>query len=144
MSPGRWSRTVASVALVACALAASGCGGRCRADAAREEAFQAAWQGNTETMRTLIGRDPSIANARQCPPDQTAIGRLFAWRMSAGTASVLHVAARQGHHLLVGLLLAAGAEVDARDREAATALHVAAQYGHDEVVAIAPGRGRHD
>ena len=87
-------------------------------------------------MRTLIGRDPSIANARQCPPDEMAIGRLFAWRMSAGTTSVLHVAARQGHHLLVGLLLAAGAEVDARDREAATALHVAARSGHDEVVQL--------
>ena len=95
-------------------------------------------------MRRLIGRDASIANARQCPPDETAIGRLFAWRMSAGTTSVLHVAARQGHHLLVGVLLAAGAEVDARDREAATALHVAAQYGHDEVVQLLLECGRHD
>ena len=137
MSPGRRNRTVLWVALLVCALGASNGGGRCRADdGEHKEAFQAAWRGDIETMRRLIGRDASTTNARQCLPDEMAIGRLFAWRMSAGTTSVLHVTARQGHHLLVGVLLAAGAEVDARDREAATALHVAAQYGHDEVVQL--------
>jgi ankyrin repeat protein len=47
---------------------------------------------------------------------------------------VLHIAARQGHADFAAMLVKAGANVEARDSEAATPLHPAAQYGHDEVV----------
>lgn len=51
-------------------------------------------------------------------------------------ASVLHRAAHHGHDLIVRLLLAAGADIQARDVVGNTPLHVAAQAGHNRVVKI--------
>lgn len=51
-------------------------------------------------------------------------------------ASVLHRAAHHGHDLIVRLLLAAGADIHARDVVGNTPLHVATQAGHNRVVKI--------
>lgn len=51
-------------------------------------------------------------------------------------ASVLHRAAHHGHDLIVRLLLAAGADIQARDVVGNTPLHVATQAGHNRVVKI--------
>jgi ankyrin repeat protein len=132
-----WWTTIAFTSVIAGALSAVGCSHQCQAgDPRRLAAFEAAWLGDIEKMRGLIAQDRALANARACSPRGDLITWIIAWRTGAGETSVLHVAARQGHDDFVRLLLASGAEVDARDRLVATPLHLAAQYGHDEVVGL--------
>ena len=50
--------------------------------------------------------------------------------------TALMVAARYGHLEVVKVLLAKGADVNAKDNAGNTALMVAAKYGHPEVVKI--------
>lgn len=134
---GWWETTIVSAALIVVALTAFSCGEPCQiGDPHRLAAFEAAWRGDTEKMRGLIAQNSALANARACSPRGDLMSRIIAWRTGAEETSVLHVAARQGHGDFVRLLLASGAEVDARDSFVATPLHLAAQYGHDEVVGV--------
>ena len=126
----------ALIALMSAAAFATGCGTPCADDPDREAAFDAAWRNDLEAMRRLIARNPRAASTGQCAPPDTLIGRLVARQLGAGTPTVLHIAARQGHAEFAAMLLKAGADVEARDSEAATPLHPAAHYGHDEVVRV--------
>jgi len=126
------------IATTACALAAFGCAGQCRDDdPGRMAAFQAAWAGDTEAMRRLIAPSSELANARQCPPRETLMGKLVSRQIGAGTTSVLHVGARQGHNEFVALLLANGADVDARGRDTP----LAETFGDSRIEALLRGRG---
>lgn len=51
-----------------------------------------------------------------------------------GSCTALHLAAEEGHTVVVKALIKAGADTDARDRLQKTALHDAARNGHLEVV----------
>lgn len=53
----------------------------------------------------------------------------------------LHIAATLGHCVIVRLLLAAGAMVDAVDRNQNTPLHCAAEHGHHLVIEVLLGAG---
>ena len=136
-SQSRWRTTIVVTAMLAGGSVLPGCGERCQnADPLQLAAFEAAWRGDTDRMRGLIAQNSALANARECEPPHNLASWIIARQMGAGTTSVLHVAARQGHSEFVTLLLANGAEVDARDGLAASPLHLAAQYGHDESVAL--------
>ena len=54
----------------------------------------------------------------------------------------LHRAFEQGHIDVVEQLLAAGAEINAKDRAGLTALHYAIRAGHDEVLCTLSTEGR--
>jgi len=60
--------------------------------------FAAAERGDVEAVRALLAADPDLVRAR----DETG-------------ATALHVAAFHGHHAVADVLLAAGADVNARD-----------------------------
>ncbi|KAI8482120.1 hypothetical protein Bbelb_401100 [Branchiostoma belcheri] len=85
-----------------------------------EEALrEAAWEGDTDRVKQLLaeGVNPNAA------------GGLLHW-------TSLHQAARYGHHETVSALLAAGADVNARDDDHDSALHWAAWGGHHETVSV--------
>ncbi|CZT07396.1 uncharacterized protein RCO7_07340 [Rhynchosporium graminicola] len=49
-------------------------------------------------------------------------------------STVMHIAARKGHHTIVRLLSECGVEVSARDNAGETPLHLAAAHGHLEAI----------
>ncbi|CZS93143.1 uncharacterized protein RAG0_03552 [Rhynchosporium agropyri] len=51
-------------------------------------------------------------------------------------STVMHIAARKGHHTIVRLLSECGVEVSARDNAGETPLHLAAAYGHLEAIEV--------
>ena len=84
---------------------------------ASEDIWLAAASGNVDAVRTNIGGGVEV-NQR-----------------NADGATLLTVAAIFGHDIVAAVLLEAGAEVNARNRQnGATALHAAAFLGHAEVV----------
>ncbi|PVH76897.1 ankyrin, partial [Cadophora sp. DSE1049] len=50
--------------------------------------------------------------------------------------TALHYASAQGHAEVIGILLEAGADIDAVDEDGWTALHVAADCGHIDVLML--------
>ena len=122
------------LAMAAVAAFATGCGGPC-ADV-EDAAFEAAWRNDIQTMRRLIAQNPRAARSGQCDPPETALGQFLARYRWTGSATVLHVAARQGHADFAALVLKSGADVDARNEAGDMPLHVAARYGHDEVARV--------
>ena len=62
--------------------------------------FSEVERGDLETVRAMVSAAPKLARARD-----------------ATGATALHIAALQGHRTVVELLLASGAEVNARDDE---------------------------
>jgi ankyrin repeat protein len=48
----------------------------------------------------------------------------------------VHVAAKRGHEVVIQLLLAVGADVNAKDSNSVTALHEAAEKGHEAVIKL--------
>jgi hypothetical protein len=84
-----------------------------------EQLFDAAEQGDTDTLGALLEADPGKLNARKPP---------YAW-------SLLHVAAHKGHLAAVDLLLRRGLDVNTREEGDNTyAIHWAAAAGHADVV----------
>jgi ankyrin repeat protein len=74
--------------------------------------------GDLDGVRALLADDPSLARTRDEELESTP----------------LHISAHRGHLQIVEALLAAGAEVDAREGcSGATALHWAAEGGHPAV-----------
>ncbi|XP_047122200.1 ankyrin repeat and SAM domain-containing protein 1A-like [Schistocerca piceifrons] len=80
----------------------------------------AAQYGRLETVELLVRTHPELIQPYTCP------GAVF-------PHTPLHLASRNGHRAVVGVLLAAGMAVNARTA-AGTALHEAAMYGKLEVV----------
>ena len=79
----------------------------------------AAKTGDMAAVRALLEKQPGLLNA----PNNDG-------------QTPLHVAAKNGHKEIVGLLLEKGAEVNARDRFQGTPLHWAVFYGHKEVAEL--------
>lgn len=81
----------------------------------------AAFAGRDDLVQTFLEKDKSLASVR-----------------SEGGETPLHYAAQRGHLKAAELLVAAGADVNARDndRNKLTPLHWAATYGHSKVVAL--------
>jgi ankyrin repeat protein len=118
------------------------------------DVFEAATLGYADRLRACLADDPSLADAFS-PDGFTALhlaaffGKTESTRilLEAG-ASVnvysrndfgvepLHSAAAGRHHEVCRLLVAAGADLDARQREDYTPLHEAAQHGDAELVEL--------
>ena len=79
----------------------------------------AAHNGNTETVKELLGADGIEVN------EKTNKG-----------STALHLAANGGHLDIVRLLLAAGVENNEKDHDGRTALHLAANGGHSDTVKL--------
>lgn len=99
------------------------------ADPKTEKEFvRAVKHGAVETIRTMLAADSELVRLREAADDSTP----------------LHHAAWKGHAELVTLLLDAGAEVNAQNRNThygGTPLHQAAHGNQKEVVSILLARG---
>jgi hypothetical protein len=92
--------------------------------------------------------DWSLTNRERRPEDRAG---LVAWaaknrdsvhtRYTAFCHTPLHIAARFGREDLAPVLLAAGADVNARDKHDDRPLHLAAEYGNADVVRVLLQRG---
>ena len=82
------------------------------------DAFMAAAEGDTRTLRRLIGRDPALATAEF-------------WY-----TPVIHFAAREGHAEAVQLLLDAGADPEANGLHAGSVIEMARERGHTAVAEL--------
>ena len=83
------------------------------------DVLSAANAGKTEVVELLLKKDPkqvAVTNARGGTP--------------------LHLAARRGRAKMAAALLAAGAAVDAKDKDGWRPLHLAAAGGHEDVVCL--------
>ena len=78
---------------------------------------EAAGAGDVDAVRAILATDPYRVRERQ-----------------GAKITPLHRAAAAGHGEIVGLLLKASADPDARDYGGSTALHMAAAAGHDAAV----------
>jgi ankyrin repeat protein len=118
------------------------------------DAFEAAALGYADRLRACLDDDPSLANAFSSD-GFTALhlaaffGKTEATRILLEAGAVanvysrndfgvqpLHSAAAGRHHEVCRLLVAAGADLDARQREDYTPLHEAAQHGDVELVEL--------
>jgi hypothetical protein len=102
----------------------------------------AAYAGNLEKMGALLKKHPELINAQ---PDLTLIQtNNFPKRAPMTPPSLielesegfapLHMAAFMGQEKAVTFLLAAGADVNLKDKTGATALHSAAHHGNETLV----------
>lgn len=116
-----------------------------RAARAQLDAFEAATVGDVETLHDLLHEDPAVLDARS-PDDATALhfaaffaqpetarllvdhgADLHAVSPTFGSVTPLHSAAAGGSAEIVHVLLAAGADANARQNLGFKALHAAAQ-----------------
>lgn len=88
----------------------------------------AAWTGNTDVVRLLLERGPSLANVNHANQEHE---------------TALHFAAQYGHTESVALLLAHGAEPGLRNVRGESPLDLAAQYGRLDSVALLAGAQAH-
>ena len=85
----------------------------------------AAQRGNAETVKALLD---SLKSQGKC---KKALKKIDDWGRTA-----LHLAAEEGHALVVEQLIGEGAKVDTKDRLGRTPLMLAAQYGHEGAVKV--------
>ncbi|KAI8487113.1 hypothetical protein Bbelb_351830 [Branchiostoma belcheri] len=91
----------------------------------KEQALlKAALQGDTVRVKQLLEEGVN--------PNATSTTSVL-W---AAQNSPLHLAALNGHHETVSVLLAAGADVNTQDTKEKTPLHLAAKNGHHETVSV--------
>ncbi|MBI4027589.1 MAG: ankyrin repeat domain-containing protein [Verrucomicrobia bacterium] len=81
--------------------------------------------GDVATVKKLVENNPELVNAYDGSPAQTP----------------LHTAASHGHLQIVELLLAKGAQVNAKDEYGATSLHNAARSRHKDIVELLLSKG---
>ncbi|KFA46530.1 hypothetical protein S40293_09876 [Stachybotrys chartarum IBT 40293] len=86
----------------------------------------AASRGNVDVVRRLISLDSGAVQLRMLDPGAGGLA----------LQSPLHIAARQGHHAVVKLLLEEGFPMDARDGDGRTPLSYACEGGYLESVQI--------
>ena len=82
------------------------------------EIHDAAIDGNLAEVKSLLAENPQLVNAKD---DQKS-------------STPLHKAAANNHKDIVELLIATGAQVNAKDKLGSTALHWAAYNGHKDIV----------
>lgn len=90
--------------------------------------------GDREEVERRLTRDPGSVHARAANGDSPLLLAIYA-------GAPLHAAAVQGHADVVALLLASGADPDARAEGGSTPLLLAAAGGHVEVVESLLARG---
>ena len=83
------------------------------------EIHDAVIDGNLAEVKSLLAENPQLVNARD---DQNS------------SSTPLHKAAANNHKDIVELLIATGAQVNAKDKLGSTALHWAAYNGHKDIV----------
>jgi len=81
--------------------------------------WEAAQKGNLKDVNHWISRDPKCVQSRE--NDYVA-------------ATPLHLAAKNGHKEIVGVLLSKGADANAKDGNGWTPMHFAAEKGRKEIV----------
>jgi hypothetical protein len=81
--------------------------------------YDATRSGNLNPLKALLKEDPG-----------------FLLRKNENGTTLLHAAAAMGRMDLVNVLLANGADIDAKDSSGRTALHVALSNGHMDVVGL--------
>ena len=86
--------------------------------------FKACEAGDVGSVREFLGVDATLANA-----------------IETGRIRPLHVAATEGHKVIVNLLVNAGADVNAANQWGVTPIFLAAASGHKEVVALLIAQG---
>ena len=89
-----------------------------------EELHDACWREDVETIRTLVGEDPSMLN-----------------ESDSGGQNVLHLAAFWGSLRVCETLLALGIDVDAVNLHRQRPLDIALQWGHLDVADAIRHRG---
>lgn len=87
----------------------------------------AACRGNVDVARKLLRLDGGAVQPRTPDPDATEV---------VASQSPLHVAAREGHHAVVKLLVEEGFQTDALDGDRRTPLSHACEGGHLKSVEI--------
>jgi ankyrin repeat protein len=86
----------------------------------------AASRGNVDVVRRLLRLDGGVAQLRTPDPDAAELA----------LQSPLHIAAREGHHAVVKLLVEEGFPIDSRDGDGRTPLSYACESGHLESVQV--------
>ncbi|MCP5054468.1 MAG: hypothetical protein GY940_45290 [bacterium] len=131
-------------------LVAVGCG-----DGGSGTIFDAARNGDIETVKTMLDKDPGAINRREEVEPRTARAMLHSWAKGKGRKgrekikqllsekglvgdSLLHLAAKNGHTELVTELINRGADIDARTFvvTGVTPLSYAAEAGRVETMKL--------
>jgi hypothetical protein len=111
----------------AAAAASSGGGGGGVDDADKKRFIEAVDNEDVEAVRALLTNDKSLAQTPMVVDNELA--------------TPLHAAALAGNIALVKLLLAAGAQVNARDAYDDTPMHSATGWGHEAVIKLLLAHG---
>ena len=111
--------SVAFSILVVLSLMFAGCAQQSTRNSQTEALCRATREGNTDMVKSLLSSPSPEVNAT-CEPRSTP----------------LLEAARYGHEDITRVLIAAGADIKAKDRDGKTALMLAVQGDHEEVVRV--------
>ncbi|MCE9610686.1 MAG: ankyrin repeat domain-containing protein [Chthoniobacter sp.] len=95
-----------------------------------DDIFHAAREGELEKVRALLKEKPELAKASE-----------RFWRPPTDNYTALHYAVMKGHKEIVELLLAQGADVNAKSHSGYTPVYEGAENGHLEIVKVLLARG---